>query len=281
YGGGDTTFVNIGAGCTSPGDTHIYVGTSGWVSTFLDHQTVDVNSRITGVLSAKHGYFNYYAELETAGKCFDWVMNHLALDEVGIYLDKKKVTDDVESKYTSLYDYLSDEISKVPPGANGVIFTPWMHGNRSPFEDSNAAGMFFNIKIENGKRDMLRAVLEGICYHLRWLLESQERKEKTSETIRFVGGGALSAVTCQILADVIGRKIETVKNTQEVGAIGMALVVAAGINGVDVLELAKKIVKADHIYVPDPKNKDVYERNYKVFKKLYKTNASNFRELNQ
>ena len=281
YGGGDTTFVNIGAGCTSPGDTHIYVGTSGWVSTFLDHQTVDVNSRITGVLSAKHGYFNYYAELETAGKCFDWVMNHLALDEVGIYLDKKKVTDDVESKYTSLYDYLSDEISKVPPGANGVIFTPWMHGNRSPFEDSNAAGMFFNIKIENGKRDMLRAVLEGICYHLRWLLESQERKEKTSETIRFVGGGALSDVTCQILADVTGRKIETVKNTQEVGAIGTALVVAAGINGVDVLELAKKIVKADHIYVPDPKNKDVYERNYKVFKKLYKTNASNFRELNQ
>ena len=280
-GGGDTTFVNIGAGCTSPGDTHIYVGTSGWVSTFLDHQTVDVNSRITGVLSAKHGYFNYYAELETAGKCFDWVMNHLALDEVGIYLDKKKVTDDVESKYTSLYDYLSDEISKVPPGANGVIFTPWMHGNRSPFEDSNAAGMFFNIKIENGKRDMLRAVLEGICYHLRWLLESQERKEKTSETIRFVGGGALSDVTCQILADVTGRKIETVKNTQEVGAIGTALVVAAGINGVDVLELAKKIVKADHIYVSDPKNKDVYERNYKVFKKLYKTNASNFRELNQ
>ena len=99
--------------------------------------------------------------------------------------------------------------------------------------------------------------------------------------IIFVGGGALSDVTCQILADVTGRKIETVKNSQEVGAIGTALVVAAGINGVDVLELAKKIVKADHIYVPDPKNKDVYERNYKVFKKLYKTNASNFRELNQ
>ena len=99
--------------------------------------------------------------------------------------------------------------------------------------------------------------------------------------IIFVGGGALSDVTCQILADVTGRKIETVKNSQEVGAIGTALVVAAGINGVDVLELAKKIVKADHIYVPDPKNKDVYECNYKVFKKLYKTNASNFRELNQ
>jgi len=280
-GGGDTTFVNIGAGCTRPGDTHIYVGTSGWVSTYLDYQTVDINAMITGVLSAKHGYFNYYAELETAGKCFEWVMDHLALDEVGIYLEQKKVTDDVESKYTSLYDYLSDEVSKVPPGANGVIFTPWMHGNRCPFEDSNAAGMFFNIKIENGKRDMIRAVLEGICYHLRWLLEAQETKVKTSETIRFVGGGALSSVTCQTLADITGRTIETVNNTQEVGAIGTALVVAAGIKGVDVLQLAQQLVKVNRTYIPNPGNKDVYERNYKVFKKLYKTNASNFRQLNQ
>ena len=79
---------------------------------------------ITGVLSAKHGYYNYYAELETAGKCFEWVMNHLALDEVGVYLDQTKITDNPESKFISLYDYLSEEISKVPPGANGVIFTP-------------------------------------------------------------------------------------------------------------------------------------------------------------
>lgn len=141
-GGGDTTFVNIGAGCTKPGDTHIYVGTSGWVSTFMDHQTVDINAMITGVLSAKHGYFNYYAELETAGKCFEWVKDHLALDEVGVYLDQKMITD-AESKYLSLYDYLSTEVGKVPPGANGVIFTPWLHGNRCPFEDSKAGGMFF------------------------------------------------------------------------------------------------------------------------------------------
>ena len=97
-GGGDTTFVNIGAGCTKPGDTHIYVGISGWVSTFMDHQTVDINSMMTSVLSAKHGYFNYYAELETAGKCFEWVMDHLALDEIGVYLSNTTVADDIESK---------------------------------------------------------------------------------------------------------------------------------------------------------------------------------------
>ncbi len=278
-GGGDTTFVNIGAGCTRPGDTHIYIGTSGWVSTYLDYQAVDINAMITGVLSAVHGYFNYYAELETAGKCFEWVINHLALDEVGVYINKISVTD-VESKYMSLYDYLTDEISKVPPGANGVIFTPWLHGNRSPFEDSKAGGMFFNIHIGNGKRDMIRAVLEGICYHLRWLLECEAKKVKTSDTIRFVGGGSLSPNICQMLADITNRPIETVSNAQEVGAIGTALVVAAGIRGEDVLKLSRQMVKVESVYVPNPKNKDVYDRNYQVFKKLYKANASHFRKLN-
>ena len=201
------------------------------------------------------------------------------LDEIGIYLDRVKVTD-VESRYLSLYDYLSDEVSKVPPGANGVIFTPWLHGNRCPFEDSNAGGIFFNIRVENGKRDMIRAVLEGICYHLRWLLECEMRKVKTSDTIRFVGGGALSPVTCQMLADITGRTIETVGNSQEVGAVGTALVVAAGIKGEDVLTLAKRLVKVNRVYHPDASNKAVYEKNYRVFKRLYRSNARNFSMIN-
>jgi xylulokinase len=236
-------------------------------------------SRIGGIVSVKHGYYVYYAELETAGKCFEWVMNHLVLDEIGVYLSKNKITD-VESKYLSLYDYLSQEVSKVPPGANGVIFTPWIHGNRCPFEDSKAGGMFFNIRIENGKRDMIRAVLEGICYHLRWMLELSGKKVKTSQTIRFVGGGALSAVTCQMLADITGRKIETVDNPQSAGATGSALVVAAGIKGEDVFELSRRLVKSNHVYIPNPENRGVYDCNFKVFKRLYKSNAKNFRDLN-
>ena len=127
---------------------------------------------------------------------------------------------------------------------------------------------------------MIRAVLEGICYHLRWLLECEMKKVKTSETIRFVGGGALSPVTGQMLSDITGRRIETVSNAQEFGAIGTALVVAAGIKGTDVLELARRLVKVRHVYVPNPSNRDVYERSYRVFKDLYKANAGSFRKLN-
>ena len=127
---------------------------------------------------------------------------------------------------------------------------------------------------------MIRAVLEGICYHLRWLLECSERKVKTSDKIRFVGGGALSSITCQMLADITGRTIETVGNTQEVGAVGSALVVAAGIKGEDVLELSRKLVKIKHVYRPNAANKEIYERSYGVFKKLYRSNARNFKALN-
>ncbi|MBQ1537356.1 MAG: carbohydrate kinase, partial [Ruminococcus sp.] len=119
-----------------------------------------------------------------------------------------------------------------------------------------------------------------ICYHLRWLLECEASKVKTSDTIRFVGGGALSPVVSQMLADITGRTIETVTNTQSVGAVGTALVVAAGLKGAAVSELSKQLVRVDHTYIPDPGNKAVYERSYKVFKKLYKSNAKRFKELN-
>ena len=83
-----------------------------------------------------------------------------------------------------------------------------------------------------------------------------------------------------MLADITGRTIETVNNTQEVGAIGTALVVAAGIKGEDVLTLSRRLVKANHVYVPNPENKGIYERGYKVFKNLYKSNASNYKKIN-
>ncbi len=280
-GGGDETLTGLGAGCTKVGQTHIYIGTSGWVITLMDHQAVDPMNSMTGVIAGLKGCYHYYAELETAGKCFEWVKDHIALDEVGLYLKNKNVSEDHESKYKSLYDYLSEEVSKVPPGAHGVIFTPWMHGNRSPFEDSCAAGMFFNLKLETGKRDMIRSVLEGICYHLRWLLECESAKIKTSDTIRFVGGGALSPVTSQMLADITGRDIETIDEPQEAGAIGAALMIALGMKIIDSPETAQNLIPIKAVYHPNPDNREVYDRNYQVFRRLYKSNAKNFKSLNR
>jgi xylulokinase len=175
-GGGDASLIGIGAGAAAVGSTHIYCGTSGWVSTVTDRQLVDVDAMIAAIVGAQAGRYNYFAEMETAGKCLEWVKDHLALDEIGVYLEKKDVAGSQEAVYASLYDYLTETVGRVPPGAGGVIFTPWLHGNRCPFEDPAAAGMFFNIRLDTGKTELIRAVLEGVCFHLRWMLECQAKR---------------------------------------------------------------------------------------------------------
>lgn len=279
-GGGDATLIGVGAGAVSNGETHIYMGTSGWVSTVVDKNVVDASSMIAAIVGAQDGLYNYFAELETAGKCLEWVKDHLALDEIGIYLKKTHVAEDMESKYTNLYQFLSDVIESVPAGSNGVVFTPWFHGNRCPFEDPNSRAMFFNISLDTGKSEMIRAIVEGVCFHMRWMLETQDKKIKTSNVIRFVGGGALNDSTSRILADCTGRTIETVESPQNVGAVGAAVVVAAGIGVIDSIADAGKLIKSVKTFKPNPENKPAYDKNYEVYKQLYKTNKENFKILN-
>lgn len=350
-GGMDSSLIGVGAGCTRPGETHVYMGTSGWVSTVTDKMLVDTSALIASVVGVQPGLYNYFAELETAGKCLEWVRDHLALDEINIYLKKEDVCQAQQSHeagdgtaptasrekscgaqgiedanvagctchvehteafcrpqehesheaslsagmedfspvhypgnkekiFRSLYDYLSDVIDKTPDGSNGVIFTPWLHGNRCPFEDARARGMFFNIGLETGKSELLRAVVEGCCYHMHWFLETIEKKLQTSEVIRFVGGGALSPVTAQILADVLQRPIETVPQPQNVGAAGAALIAAIGLGASSSFSDAAERIQADRRYMPRAESRTVHERNYQVFKTLYRQNKAAFAALN-
>lgn len=281
-GGGDASLIGVGAGCTEVGDTHIYSGTSGWVGTIVDKQVVDAGAMMAAIVGADPKTYNYFGELETSNKCVEWVKDHLALDDIGVYLQDKNISESVEALNINLYDYMEDVIDQIPAGSNGTIFTPWLHGNRCPFEDPNAAGMFFNIKIETGKTEMIRAVVEGICFHMRWMLERQDIKKevKLADTIRFCGGGALGAVTCQILSDILQKDIEVVDSPQNVGAVGAAACIAVGLGLIPDLGHVKSLIPAKYTYHPNKENKAVYDKNFKVFKNLYKCNKENFAILN-
>jgi xylulokinase len=154
-----------------------------------------------------------------------------------------------------------------------------MHGNRGPFEDANARGMFLNIGLDTGKTHMIRAVYEGICYHMRWMLELSDRKFASSQVVRYVGGGALSPVGCQIMADILGRKIETVNNPQDVGAVGAAVVAAVGLGALENLERADSLIPPSAVYEPDYENHRAYSRYYEVFKGLYRNSKKVFAAL--
>ena len=175
---------------------------------------------------------------------------------------------------------MTEVVSGIPAGSNGVIFTPWLHGNRCPFEDPNARGMFFNISIETGKSEMIRAVIEGVCYHLRWFLETEEKKVKSSDHLRFVGGGALSELTCQILADCTGKVVETVDTPQNVGAMGAAVLIAVGIGQCASIEDAKKLIPVSKSFTPNMQAKAVYDKYFEVYKNLHPSNKKNFAALN-
>lgn len=283
-GGGDASLIGVGAGATEIGDTHIYSGTSGWVGTVVPEQLVDAGAMMAAIVGANPETYNYFAELETSNKCVGWVKDHLALDEIGVFLKKyghKK--DDLEEESFNLYDYLEEVIERANPGSDGVVFTPWLHGNRCPFEDPNAAGMFFNIHLETGKTELIRAVVEGVCFHMRWMLERQEQKVakyKKSNAVRFCGGGALGAATCQILSDILQRDVEVVDSPQNIGAVGAAACIAVGTGMIPSMTDVKKLIPAKITYHPNKANKAVYDRNFEVFKNLYKSNKKNFEILN-
>jgi xylulokinase len=279
-GGGDLTMLALGAGCVNPGDTHVYIGTSGWVSSVVARRTLDLSHLIASIIAARKATYNYISEQETSGKCLEWVRDHLALDAIGIYQQKVDVSESLESSYNSLMDFLDHVIASTEPGCGGVLFTPWLHGNRSPFEDRNARGIFFNLGLDTGKRMLVRAVVEGLAYHKRWMLSAVAAKAPVSDVIRFVGGGAASDVTSQILADILERPVESLENPQNAGALGAALTAAAGLGWIDSLEQVREVIPVRRRFEPDPTYREIYRRNYGVFIKLYKNNREAFRILN-
>ena len=279
-GGGDLSLVGLGSGATEPGNVHIYMGTSGWVSVVTESRFVDTDAFIASVMGARPGLYNYISEQETSGKCMEWVRDHLVLDEVGAYLGARNAAEDPDARYSSLFELLDEAIDSQPPGVDSIMFTPWLHGNRSPFEDPQARGMFFNIGLGSGKRSMIRAVAEGIAMHNRWQLESIRRKVDATGPIRFVGGGARSRSMARIMSDVLGETIETVDHPQNSGALGAALLCAKGLGLVPTLAGVKALIKTAAVYEPRRELADLYSRRFDVFKRLYARNKQLFAALN-
>jgi xylulokinase len=279
-GGGDISMIMVGSGSVKKHETHIYVGTSGWVGTNIDKRHLDISNLVAPIISAIPGFYTYIAEQETAGICLQWVRDHLAKDEIGMYLDAKDILEKSE-EYESLYDFLNQVVSETQPGSGNVIFTPWLHGNRCPREDPNVRGMFFNVGLNTGKRQLIRAVLEGVAFHLKWMLDAHEQYVKKIEKVRFVGGGAKSDVWCQLLADITDKTVEVIEDPQNAGAIGATITCCVGLgilpnfqSGADLIPLAKT-------YQPNPENQGVYRKLFSVFKELFDANKKLFGQLNK
>ena len=177
------------------------------------------------------------------------------------------------------FDVLTELAALAPPGAEGVLFTPWLAGERSPVDDRNARAGFHNLSLHAGLPAMTRAVLEGVAYHNRWLFEAVERFAKRRlDGVRIFGGGAVSDLWCQIHADVMNRVVERVTDPAHVNLRGAGILAGLALGEVSPADVGE-VAPVGTTFRPDPSRRAVYDRLFHEFPRLYKSQKPMFARL--
>ncbi len=261
----DVSSAAIGAGTVADYAAHLYIGTSSWLTCHVPYKKTDLLHSVASLPAAVPGRWFVANEQETAGKAIDWFASIL-------YPDRRRDE--------SVYADLNLAAAGVPPGSNGVIFTPWLYGERTPIEDASLRGGFFNQSLDTGRDAMIRAVFEGVAFNTRWLLETVERFTKRRlDPISMVGGGAQSDLWAQIHADVLGRTILQRGEPLWVNVRGAGMLAHAALGHItweDIDETAPTAASRS----PNPANRDVYDSRYDTFRRIHKANRGIYRRIN-
>lgn len=177
------------------------------------------------------------------------------------------------------YSLMNKEAENVPIGSNRLLYLPYLMGERTPYLDPDARGVFIGLSAIHTKRDMLRAVMEGVSYSLRDCIEVFKEMKINISDMAICGGGGKSALWRSMLSDLYKCPVKTTKS-EEGPALGAAILamVGAGIYS-SVEEACEMIVKDDKIQDPVSANSKEYEKYYKLYKKIYPSLKDNFAEL--
>ena len=259
-GGADTPCATLASGVTKAGDVCESVGTTDVLTVCVDKPVFD-----RGFINRCHvvpGTWIYQGAMSFAGAANEWFLKQFCCDLI-----------DEARDIGNAYHLMNVEADKAQPGCDGVVFLPYMLGERSPIWDPYARGVFFGISLQTTRREMNRAVLEGCGYGLRQLSEIAERitgmkiKRFTS-----IGGGAKSDTWAQIKADITGKEIQILDVT-DMAPVGAALLAGVGVGaGVfrDVYEAAEKVDRSVYkVIKPDHSHDSVYETRYQTYVSLY------------
>ena len=217
-GAGDQMANAVGTGAVREGIATVSIGTSGAVFCTTDkpHPDEDEMVIIAGCHAVK-GKWDVLGCTLSAGGAYEWLKDHFAFRE----------TAQAEKLETSPYDLMNAAAQSIPCGAEGLFFLPYLNGERSPYPDPNARGVFFGLSLRHGWPHMVRSVIEGILFSLRDILEAMRAKGIVIEQIRLSGGSAKSAFWRQLSADVFGSEIVTI-NHEEGPSVGAAVLAAVG-----------------------------------------------------
>ncbi len=265
-GGGDAVVQTTGMGLVVPSILGTIIGTSGIVALGLDKFEQNPDGRLQVFCNNSVDTWHAMGVTLAAGGSYRWYKDALCQAE-------KRMA---EEHGCSVYRIMEKNATAAPPGSKGLIFLPYLIGERCPYADPNARGALIGLGLHHGRSEITRAVMEGVVFSLKDVYELIRTMGFSISQIRTSGGGALSPLWRQIQADVFQCPVTTVSGSGEGGAYGAALLAGVGMGIWGNLEQAVNVLKVETETLSDPKNRTVYEDMYGVYRELYKALKPSF-----
>ena len=256
-GAGDNAAAAIGTGTVNDGSCNLSIGTSGTVFISSDSFGVDPNNALHSFAHA-NGRFHLMGCMLTAAGCNKWFVRDIL--NAPDYAEERQITDDML-------------------GASGLYFLPYLMGERSPINDTDARGVFAGMMLETTRTQMILAVLEGVAYAIRDSFEVAKSLGLNIKSSMFCGGGAKSPLWRKIFANVLGIELGIPRSEEGPGYGGAMLAMTGCGEFKDVSECAHALVKTREVVRPDPVIAARYEEKYRKFSKIYPSMKDLFKEL--
>jgi len=265
-GGGDVPCAAVGAGVVAPGTAYNYIGSASWVAV----------AGLRGVFDEAMRPFNlchlvpdmYVSQLATysAGVVHEWFKNQICLAE----------GQDAERDGGSPFDRMDRAAKQSPPGANGLLFLPHMRGGGAPFHDLRTRGALLGLELGHTRADVIRSVLEGISLNIGMLCEALEKGIGAPiPELRVIGGGAKSRLWLEILSSVLGKKVVTLRASQEANCLGAAMTAFVALDCFGGFpQAAESMIQVAEAVHPDPSAVGLYRSRAKLFRSAYEQVAS-------
>ena len=258
-GGGDGSCAAAGAGAVEPGDAYMYIGSSSWIMAAASAPTWDPAMRTVTWAHLVPGLFVVGGAMQAGGASYQWARNQLARDLRMI----------AEQSGVSAFDLLNAEAGKSPPGARGLLFLPYLLGERSPRWNPKARAAFVGLTMRHQRADLVRAVLEGVAYNLRAILEALTGQGVPIASLRAIGGGAQSALWSTIMADVFQLPVHVLAIQEEATSMGAAVAGGIGVGLWPDFSKVHEMARVARIVEPSAANCALYDKMFRLFDRLY------------
>jgi len=259
YGGcDDTQSAAVGSGSTREAEAHIYLGSSAWAGITTGRNLKHKNG--AAVLQSADTNKNLVVGItESAGSNFDWMIEKF-------YKYEKN-----DPAINDIYAFINKETEGIPPGSDHLIFTPWLLGERCPVSTTTTRGTVFNLGLEHSRGHVVKALLEGVAFNLRWIFENYQRDFGFRPSkIRAIGGGSVNSQWMQGIADITGFHVETITHPSMAGALGAASCVFVGSRVFTDFHEINQFIEVKKSFTPDPSNKKIYDKLFQSYKNVYK-----------